>query len=141
MNILLSLMPLVNIFAAAGHDDHDHAHEEGHGHEEAHLHEEAGHAGEALHGHSHGGGDGGWFGEYLALLQDPAHIAFEITISILFDIFIVYLGYQLIVKRVIIPRLRHQIHQEIDAEHHVDHHDHVAGDDEDNKPSGVNSAT
>lgn len=70
----------------------------------------------------------GWFDEYLALLQDPAHILFEITIGILFDLIIVYVGYQLIVKRLIIPRLRRDIHKEIDDEHGIKHHTHAVDD-------------
>lgn len=78
------------------------------------------------HGHSHS--EGLWE-RYLELLTDPAHILFELTISVLFDLLIVYLGYQLLLKRIILPKLRRDIHREIDAEHHVEHHDHSEGDD------------
>lgn len=108
------------------HESHDHAHEE---HSEEHSHEGHEHLLEdaGTGAHSHGGGD--LWTEYLNLLTDPAHIMFELTISILFDLFIVYLGYQLLFKRIILPKLRRDIHREIDAEHHVQHHDHVEGDD------------
>lgn len=64
---------------------------------------------------------GGWFSEYITLLHDPAHILFEVTTSIVFDFVIVYFGYQIIVKKFIIPRLRKQIHEEIDREHELEH--------------------
>lgn len=80
-------------------------------------------------GHEAAEGAGGWWDEYVHLLQDPAHILFEITLSVVFDFVIIYLGYQLFIKRVVIPRIRRELHREIDAEHHVEHHDHV--DDED----------
>jgi hypothetical protein len=64
---------------------------------------------------------GGWFAEYIAMLHDPAHILFEVTISIIFDFMIVYVGYQILVKRFIIPRLRKEIHAEIDREHELVH--------------------
>lgn len=79
-------------------------------------------------GHEAAEGAGTWWDEYVHLLQDPAHILFEITLSVVFDFVIIYLGYQLFIKRVVIPRIRRELHREIDAEHHVEHHDHV--DDE-----------
>lgn len=72
-----------------------------------------------------------WVDEYIQLLHDPAHILFELTFSVVFDFLIVYLGYQIFIKRVVIPRLRHEIHQEIDDEHHVAHHEHQTGDNVD----------
>jgi len=90
------------------------------------------------HEHEHEAEAGaGWFQEYLQLLQDPAHIAFEITISILFDILVGFLGYQLLIKRVLIPRITAKLHKDIDAEHHVEHHDHVAGDEKATPPTGA----
>jgi hypothetical protein len=62
-----------------------------------------------------------WFREYLGMLHDPAHILFEVTISIVFDFLIIYVGYQIVVKKHIIPRLRKQIHDEIDREHDLTH--------------------
>lgn len=77
---------------------------------------------------SHGHGESSILEEYFALMTDPAHILFEITISVLFDVIVVYLGYQLFFKRLIIPKLRRDIHRELDDEHHVEHHDHTPGD-------------
>jgi hypothetical protein len=64
---------------------------------------------------------GSWFADYISLLHDPAHWLFEITVSIIFDLFVVYFGYQILVKRFIIPRLRKEIHEEIDREHELTH--------------------
>ena len=58
-----------------------------------------------------------WLQDYIEMLHDPAHWLFEITVSIIFDFAIIYVGYQVLVKRVIIPRLRREIHEEIDREH------------------------
>lgn len=66
--------------------------------------------------------DGTWWDQYLHLLQNPAHWIFEITVSIIFDLVIVYLGYQILVKKFVIPRLRKEIHEEIDRDHDL-HHD------------------
>jgi hypothetical protein len=63
----------------------------------------------------------GWFSEYIALLHDPAHILFEITLTIVFDFLIVYVGYKVVFKKIIIPRLRKEIHEEIDREHELTH--------------------
>jgi hypothetical protein len=64
-----------------------------------------------------------WFSEYIAMLHDPAHILFEITLTIIFDFLIVYVGYKVVVKRFILPRLRKEIHAEIDREHELTHED------------------
>lgn len=70
-----------------------------------------------------------WFEEYLYLLQDPAHVMFEITISVIFDFLIIFMGYKLFLKKIVLPKLRREIHKELDDEHHVIHHDHVPGDE------------
>lgn len=62
-----------------------------------------------------------WFSEYLELLHDPAHILFELTLMVVFDFLIGYVGYKVIIKRFILPRLRKEIHEEIDREHDVEH--------------------
>lgn len=62
-----------------------------------------------------------WVTEYWDLLIDPAHAMSEITMSILWDIVIITLLYQLLVKRVLYPRWVNRVHKEIDAEHGVDH--------------------
>lgn len=60
--------------------------------------------------------------EFTELLSSPAHWAFELVFSLLFDIIIISLGYGVIIKRYIIPRLRKSIHDEIDKEHGIEHH-------------------
>lgn len=66
-----------------------------------------------------------WFSEYVALLHDPAHILFELTLMAVFDFLIGYVGYKVVFKRLILPRLRREIHEEIDREHDVSHEDVV----------------
>ena len=66
---------------------------------------------------------GNWFTDYISLLHDPAHWLFEITVSIIFDLFVVYFGYQILVKKFIIPKLRKEIHEEIDREHELTHNE------------------
>lgn len=78
--------------------------------------------------HAHEEISGGWFQEYLELLQDPAHILFEITITIVFDFIVIFLGYRLIIKKVIVPKLRRDIYREIDEEHRIAHHEHKIGE-------------
>lgn len=73
----------------------------------------------AEHAHEHAGSD--FWTEFIALLTDPAHLAFEFVFSIVFDFLIVTIIYGVIVKKVIIPRLRKSIHEEIDREHGMDH--------------------
>ncbi|MBC9704868.1 MAG: hypothetical protein H9W81_07810 [Enterococcus sp.] len=73
----------------------------------------------AEHAHEHT--DVGFWAEFFSLLTDPAHLAFEFVFSIVFDFLIVTIIYGVVVKKVIIPRLRKSIHEEIDREHGVDH--------------------
>lgn len=65
-----------------------------------------------------------WVDEYLHLLQDPAHWMFEITVSIIFDLLVVGLIWQVVIKKHIIPKLRKEIHAEIDREHDLEHKGH-----------------
>jgi len=64
---------------------------------------------------------GGWFSEYISLLHDPSHWLFEITVQIVIDLLIIYFGYRIIWKKVILPKLRKEIHAEIDQEHNLTH--------------------
>lgn len=54
---------------------------------------------------------------------DPAHIAAELVWSLIFDGLFVALLYGVIWKRYLLPRLRRQLHKELDAEHGIVHHD------------------
>lgn len=64
---------------------------------------------------------GSWFAEYISLLHDPSHWLFEITVTIVIDLVVLYFGYQLLWKKVILPKLRRDIHEEIDREHELTH--------------------
>lgn len=96
------------------HDHHEHEHDHaGHDHAE---HIEPSHAEHAGHSHT-----GDFWTDFMNLLTDPAHLAFEFVFSVAFDFIIVTLLYGVIVQKVIIPRLRKSIHEEIDREHGVEH--------------------
>lgn len=75
-----------------------------HGHEESHVHA------------------GDFWPEFIALATDPAHLAFEFVFSLVFDFIIVTLLYGILIRKVLIPKLRKSIHEEIDKEHGVEHH-------------------
>ena len=64
-----------------------------------------------------------WFSEYLHLLHDPAHILFELTLMMVVDVLIIAVGYKIMWKKVIAPKLRREIHAEIDREHDLEHSD------------------
>ncbi|MFM6982256.1 MAG: hypothetical protein ACKOWP_05775 [Microbacteriaceae bacterium] len=68
--------------------------------------------------------------EVWSIVSDPAHIIAELSWQLVFDGLFVAFLYGVIVKRVIIPRLRKQIHAELDEEHGIEHHDdhiHITG--------------
>ena len=64
---------------------------------------------------------GGLWAEFWALFTDPAHAMTEIAMSIVWDVIVITLIYQILVKRWLYPRWLRRAHQEIDAEHGVDH--------------------
>lgn len=72
-------------------------------------------------GAEHAHDEHGFWEEFLGLLTDPAHLAFELVFTLVFDLLVVTVLYGIIVKKIIIPRLRKSIHEEIDREHGVDH--------------------
>jgi hypothetical protein len=74
-----------------------------HGHETGHVH------------------SGDFMTDFMNLATDPAHLAFEFVFSIVFDFIIVTLLYGVVIQKIIIPRLRKSIHEEIDREHGVSH--------------------
>ena len=79
----------------------------------------------------HADGDGGFWEQYLHLLTDPAHLAYEITFTLVFDILVITFLYGVVLKKIIIPRLRRSIHAEIHAEHgdNPDHCEVVPSED------------
>lgn len=90
--------------------EHEHEHEEEHGH----GHE---HADEHLHGHE---GESVWEHAW-EIFTDPSHILAELGWTVIQDVLIIGLLYGLVFKRVILPKLRKDIHEEIDAEHGITH--------------------
>lgn len=74
-----------------------------------------------LQTHAHESAD--FLTEFGELVNSPAHWAFELMFSILFDLIVLSLLNGLLIKRVIIPRLKKTIHAEIDKEHGIPEHD------------------
>lgn len=72
---------------------------------------------------AHDHGDESWWQEFLELLVDPAHILFELVFTLVFDVLVIAVGYNILVKKIIIPRLRKEIHREIDEEHGITHNE------------------
>jgi p-aminobenzoyl-glutamate transporter AbgT len=58
------------------------------------------------------------------IFTDPAHILPEIAWHIIIELVIVTLIYGLLIKKVIIPKLRKDIHKDIDKEHGYKHDEH-----------------
>ncbi len=55
------------------------------------------------------------------IFTDPSHILAELGWTIIQDVLIIGVLYGLVFKKVILPRLRKDIHKEIDAEHGIEH--------------------
>lgn len=75
----------------------------------AHVEEAHDHAGE------------GFWSDFMNIASDPAHWAFELMFSLIFDLLIVSLIYGVIIRKIIIPRLKKNLHEEIDKEHGIVH--------------------
>lgn len=74
-------------------------------------------------GHDHGHAEGeGLFQETWNLITDPAHAITEIFYSFLFELLIIPIIIYMY-KKFREPKLRAQIHREIDAEHGIEHSD------------------
>jgi hypothetical protein len=58
---------------------------------------------------------------FLELLTDPAHLAFEVTVSLLFDVLLLGIILPFLVKY--IKRKVNSEHAKIDAEHGIEHHE------------------
>jgi len=71
-----------------------------------------------LHSEAHGG----FWEEFLAVALDPAHILAEIVFTIVFDGLFIALVWGVLFKKIILPRLRKQIHEDIDKEHGIESH-------------------
>lgn len=59
--------------------------------------------------------------EAWAIFTDPAHILPEIAWHLIMELVVITLLYGVLIKRVIIPRLRKDIHKEIDEAHDLKH--------------------
>ena len=55
---------------------------------------------------------------------DSNHIMAEILWNIIFDGVIVAFLYGVVFKKVVLPKIRRDIHREIDTEHGIDHDTH-----------------
>ena len=69
--------------------------------------------------------------EVWSIVTDPAHIFAELLWNVIFDVIVVSLLYGEIFKRVLLPRLRRDIHRAIDEEHGIDPHDELDHSDHD----------
>ena len=67
------------------------------------------------------GGD--FWEEFWGIATDPAHLMFELVFSIFFDVLIVSVIYGILIKKFLIPKLRKDIHKEIDREHGFGDHE------------------
>jgi len=64
---------------------------------------------------------GSFLEQYIELLGNPAHWAFELTVQFVIDLVILYFGYKVIFKKIILPKIRKDIHTEIDRDHDLTH--------------------
>lgn len=81
------------------------------------------HLAEHGHGeHDHSSWDEIWT-EYIQLLSDPAHLMFEATATIIFDLIVIGFIYGVVIRKFLIPKLRRDLHKEFDKEHGIDHGD------------------
>jgi p-aminobenzoyl-glutamate transporter AbgT len=97
-----------------------------------HLHEaaehaaELAHADEHLHGESESEGLVAIWNEAWSVISDPAHAIAEVFYNIAVDLVIIPIVV-LLYKKIREPKLRAQIHKEIDEEHGVTHEDCSGG--------------
>lgn len=63
------------------------------------------------------------WGEAWSIFSDPSHIIAELGWTIIQDVVIIWLLYGTVFKKIILPRLRKEIHEEIDEEHNIKHDD------------------
>lgn len=63
------------------------------------------------------------WGEAWSIFTDPSHIIAELGWTLIQDVVVIWLFYGIVFKKMILPRLRREIHQEIDEEHNIIHED------------------
>jgi len=61
------------------------------------------------------------WGEAWLIFTDQSHIIAELGWTIIQDVVIIWLLYGTVFKKIILPRLRKEIHKEIDEEHNISH--------------------
>ncbi len=61
------------------------------------------------------------WGEAWSIFTDPSHILAELGWTVIQDVIVIWLFYGIIFKKVILPRIRKEIHKEIDEEHNIKH--------------------
>lgn len=59
--------------------------------------------------------------EVINITFDPAHIMAELFWAVIFDVIIITLLLNVVFKKYILPKLRKDIHKEIDDEHGIEH--------------------
>lgn len=70
---------------------------------------------------AHGAAGSVW-AEAWSIFTDPAHFMAELGFTLLIDGVVLFLIYQLLFKKILLPRWSTRIHKDIDIEHGVDHH-------------------
>jgi hypothetical protein len=61
--------------------------------------------------------------DYLHTQFDAAHILSELGFTIVFDLVLLFLVWGKVIKPFLTRKLS-KLHDDLDAEHHVEHHDH-----------------
>jgi hypothetical protein len=81
-------------------------------------------------GHDHADESMSFWDEVVSITFDPAHIAGEVFWQLVFDVVLVAFLYGVVFKKWVLPKLRKQLHTELDTEHGIEHHDdhiHIKG--------------
>lgn len=55
------------------------------------------------------------------IFADPAHILAELGWTAIQDVLIIGVLYNLVFKRFVLPRIKNQLHEDIDREHGITH--------------------
>lgn len=59
--------------------------------------------------------------EVISITFDPAHIVAELFWAVIFDVIVITLLLNVVFKKYILPKLKKDIHEEIDDEHGISH--------------------
>ena len=71
-----------------------------------------------MEGHEH---SADFWTEVWSITLDPAHMVAELVSAVIIDVVVIYLMYNLVFKKYILPKWRNRLHAEIDAEHGYEH--------------------